>query len=409
MPPMNLDFQTLSLIMVLVTAFLTFVIIIVWVTQKTYTGFGFWVLSNIAVAGGILLLGIDGDLTDVLGTSLTFSAVLIAYEGNRRFLKLRHNLPFSLSIFVLQIAALLYFKLLDNDNVVWQVSFTSLLAGCVSIFCGFIFIKNSSENTNFTYKFTGTTYFIFALIMISRSIITFSTGEKGDFYKPDGIQPVFFILYILFEIVWTFNYINLNSSRLYKELEETKTELEKLATTDFLTGINNNRSFFKIGDSEIPRAKRFRYSLSLIMFDIDFFKSINDKCGHSTGDQVLIEIAETCRKMLRVTDTLGRLGGEEFAVLLPHTNIEGAKIVAESLREAIQEIEIKCTSKPVKITASFGVTELNSTDNQLKLMLDRTDILLYEAKNRGRNCVISDTMKKKVKELAILQNYTPKR
>ena len=390
MSPIHLDLQTLSFVLVLAALFLTLVITFVWLTQKTYIGFGLWVISNIIVAVGILLLGFDGAWIDILGTSLTFGAVLIGYEGNRRFLKLKNTPIFTFSVFTLQVVLLFYFKFFDGNNVVLQITSTSLLVGIISGICGFLFAKNSTGNMNFSYKFTGITYFVFALLMISRSVITFYTGDAADFYKPDGIQPVFFLFYILFEIVWTFNYINLNTNRLYRELEQTQAELEKLATTDFLTGINNNRRFFEIGENELRRAKRFRHPLSVIMFDVDFFKRVNDAYGHAAGDKVLVEIAETCRTILRGTDTFGRLGGEEFAVLLPHTDIDGAKTVAEFMRSSIENLEINSSSNKIKITASFGITELLGTDSGIKTTLDRADGLLYEAKNKGRNQVISD-------------------
>ena len=191
MSSLLLDLKTLSLVLVLVTAFLTFVIIFVRLTQKTYDGFGLWVISNIAVAAGILLLGVDGVWTDFVGTTLTFAAVLIGFEGNRRFLDLKSSFLLSSGILFLHTTALLYFKFFNND-VVLQIGLTSLFVGIVSIYCGWIFIQNSSEKTKFSYKFTAHTYFIFALIMISRSIITVYTGDKINFYKPDGIQPIFF-------------------------------------------------------------------------------------------------------------------------------------------------------------------------------------------------------------------------
>ena len=401
MLPIKIDFQTLSLVLVLVTAFLTLTIIIVWRTQKTYTGFELWVTANIFVAGGILLLAFSGAWADVLGTSVTFGAVMIAYEGNRRFLQLKDTFSLSSGIFIIQLAVLIFFKFFDDDNVVSQVSFTSFLVGMVSAYCGFLFTRQSSERKKFSYIFTAATYFVFALIMISRSAITILTGDKNDFFKPDGIQPLFFLLYILFEIIWTFNYINLNANRLQSELKQTQAELEKLATTDFLTGINNNRRFFEIGKVEIQRARRFRYPLSVIMFDLDFFKQVNDELGHAAGDQVLIELTETCRKRLRVTDTFGRLGGEEFAVLLPHTAIKDAETVAEYLRTSVEEMEINHVSRKIKITASFGIAELSGMDSQIKHILDRADTLLYEAKNRGRNLVVADSVKKKFKKLVV--------
>ena len=400
MSPFHLDLHTLSLVLILVTAFLTSVMIFVWLTQKPYAGFGLWVISNVAVAAGILLLGFEGAWADLIGTSLTFGAVLIGYEGNRRFLNLKRGLSVSAGVFVLQFIGFVYFKFFDNDNVVLQVGFTSFLVGAISVYCGILFVKNSSEKTKFSYDFTAVTYFIFALIMISRSVVTPLIGDKTEFFKPDGIQPVFFILYILFEIVWTFNYINLNASRLHDELKDAQAELKKLATTDYLTGINNQRSFLEIGENEIKRAERFRHPLGVIMFDIDFFKRVNDEYGHAAGDEVLARIVGVCRNVLRVTDTFGRLGGEEFAVLLPHTDIDGAKTVAEYLRASIEMTQIGFAAEIIKVTASFGVTELGDADTQMRIVLDRADRLLYEAKNAGRNCVAAETAAKPRRTLA---------
>ena len=174
-----------------------------------------------------------------------------------------------------------------------------------------------------------------------------------------------------------------------------------MAATDFLTSTKNSRSFYEVGENEIKRARRFRSSLSLIMFDIDFFKNINDDFGHSAGDQVLVEIADTCRRILRETDILGRLGGEEFGVLLPHTNIEGAATVAEFLRAAVEELNINFSSETIKITASFGVTELKGTDQEIRIMLDRADVSLYKAKNKGRNLVVAENAEKNHLKLAV--------
>lgn len=388
MPSFPLDLQTLALVLILVTAFLSGVIIFVRLSQKTYSGFNLWVISNITVAIGIFVLAFNGFWSDITGTALTFGAVLIGYEGNRSFLKLTNSAKFSAGIFVLHATVLLYLKTLDD--LVSQVSFTSVLVGVVSVLCGYIFFKQSSERTKFSYLFTGTTYFIFALIMFARAGITIHAGTKVDFYQPNGIQPMFFILYILFEIVWTFNYINLNGNRLYNDLEQAQSELEKIATTDFLTGINNQRNFFAIGEKEIQRAHRFRHPLGIIMFDIDYFKLVNDRYGHAAGDTVLIEIVKICRQTLRTTDVFGRLGGEEFGILLPHTDADGAQTVAEYLRSAIEATAIICGNEALRVTASFGITEFGGADVIIKDLLDRADRLLYQAKNQGRNRTASD-------------------
>ncbi len=387
---MILDLQTLSFVLIFVALILALVMVFVCFVQKIYSGFKFWVVSHIIVAFGILLLGFDGAWVDILGTSMTFGAVLIGYEGDRRFLQLKNTILFSFFILFLHTGSLFYFKFFDNNNVILQVSFTSLLVAVISSRSGFIYAKKSTGKMNFSHKLVSITYFIFASAMFSRTFLVLKSGNNADFYKTDGIQPVFFLIYIIFEIAMTFNYINLNTNRLYKDLKQTEAELEKLATTDFLTEINNNRSFYETGEREFQRSIRFGHPLSVIMFDIDFFKRVNDNHGHAAGDMVLVRVAEVCKARMRSTDTIGRLGGEEFGILLPHTKIEGAKIVAEHLRSSMEMLEINHLSEVIKITASFGVSEIKETDSHIKTSLDRVDFLLYKAKNKGRNTVVLD-------------------
>ncbi len=158
-------------------------------------------------------------------------------------------------------------------------------------------------------------------------------------------------------------------------------KLHALAHKDPLTGTQNRLAFMKAIEEEIERAKRYKTPLSIIMFDIDFFKKINDTYGHGIGDEVLKKLAETIEKNLRKTDKLFRIGGEEFIIILPNTNIENAKIVAEKLRKAICKTDF---GKPGRITISLGVTSFTKEDNE-DSFLDRVDKALYMAKNNGRN------------------------
>ncbi len=160
-------------------------------------------------------------------------------------------------------------------------------------------------------------------------------------------------------------------------------KLHALAHKDPLTGTQNRLAFMKAIEEEIERAKRYKTPLSIIMFDIDFFKKINDTYGHGIGDEVLKKLAETIEKNLRKTDKLFRIGGEEFIIILPNTNIENAKIVAEKLRKAICKTDF---GKPGRITISLGVTSFTKEDNE-DSFLDRVDKALYMAKNNGRNRV----------------------
>ena len=169
----------------------------------------------------------------------------------------------------------------------------------------------------------------------------------------------------------------------YKKFEE---ELRRLATTDALTNANNRRSFIELAQKEIKRAKRYGHPLSVVMIDIDHFKKVNDSCGHSAGDRVLVELSKICMNTLRESDVFGRYGGEEFAMILVESNMEAAVVTAERIREAIASHKVVEGKMVINISVSLGVAEL-LPDDDLDSMLKRADIALYQAKENGRNQV----------------------
>ena len=180
-----------------------------------------------------------------------------------------------------------------------------------------------------------------------------------------------------------------NIAAIAIENRENRIDLEKQAYTDYLTGLNNRRSFIEQTQMELLRKERYGREFSLIMFDIDYFKHINDKYGHNTGDLVLKEIANVCHIILREVDIVGRMGGEEFAILLPETNILEAQKIADRLRVAITQAKVLTSlNEEVRFAASFGVTITNTEDININELLNQADMALYQAKNSGRNRVV---------------------
>jgi diguanylate cyclase (GGDEF)-like protein/PAS domain S-box-containing protein len=172
-------------------------------------------------------------------------------------------------------------------------------------------------------------------------------------------------------------------------LKNTQNELKLLATRDSLTGAINRRHFMELAGREILRAKRYKRKLSIIMMDLDHFKTVNDTYGHQAGDQVLVALTQTCNEVSRKMDVFARLGGEEFALLLPEIGQRAASQIAERLRSAFETTPIVHDTNNIRVTASMGVTELSrEKDDTLEGMLHRADRALYQAKERGRNCVV---------------------
>ncbi len=175
--------------------------------------------------------------------------------------------------------------------------------------------------------------------------------------------------------------IALESARLYEEIR-------RLAVTDELTQLYNRRGFTEIGQREMDRAVRFGRSLSVVLFDIDLFKAINDRYGHIYGDKILQALAQTYRKNLRAVDVLGRWGGEEFALLLPETGVDATRVVAERLRRLAEEIKIPVEGgEVIQITISLGIATLNPKAESLEALINQADLALYQAKRAGRNRV----------------------
>jgi len=164
--------------------------------------------------------------------------------------------------------------------------------------------------------------------------------------------------------------------------------VKRQAVTDELTGLANRRSFRETLELELLRAERFQNPLSLVFADLDDFKRVNDQFGHQAGDDVLCAFAEVLRGRIRGVDLAARLGGEEFAVLLPETDAAGAEALAESLRSAVAGLALRLGSSDVRVTASFGVAAFPQTHTADELMTS-ADLALYAAKRQGKNRVVA--------------------
>ncbi len=172
------------------------------------------------------------------------------------------------------------------------------------------------------------------------------------------------------------------------DLRQAQEELVRLAHTDYLTGIHNRRFFMQRLAEEVERVRRHGSQLSVLLFDLDHFKKVNDLCGHHTGDQVLKSVADVSMQVKRITDIAARIGGEEFALLLPETDQTGAVRTAQRLRQAIARIsQPETRDRKVKVTASIGVATVCARSQDLENVLNHADEALYKAKHSGRNAV----------------------
>jgi diguanylate cyclase (GGDEF)-like protein len=180
-----------------------------------------------------------------------------------------------------------------------------------------------------------------------------------------------------------------NLADAMEDLRGARDEAKRQAATDPLTSIANRRHFVSSAERLIGQSLRYGRPCTLLLIDVDHFKSTNDSFGHSFGDTVLRTIVAICHRTLRESDLLGRLGGDEFAVFLPETSLAMALVTAERLRSAVHDERLISEGREVALSVSIGVAALDESLRSLDGILKKADDALYEAKKRGRNRVVS--------------------
>jgi len=180
--------------------------------------------------------------------------------------------------------------------------------------------------------------------------------------------------------------------QIEKKLKQTAEELFTLATTDSLTNINNRRYFLELVNIELQRSVRTQTSCSFLMLDLDNFKPLNDTFGHQAGDLTLKNTAKIIKNILRPYDVFGRIGGEEFAILLPETSLDTSLKIADRIRSAIERQTVCYLTHQIKVTASIGIANSKGSKVRLDQLMSEADKNLYRAKHAGRNTVIGFTL-----------------
>lgn len=260
-----------------------------------------------------------------------------------------------LVLMIVILSSLLITGGLENTGILWFSTFP-LLA---------LFLKGKKEGV----------LWILLLVLAGLIILLFDRWNLLNIpYPPTTLEQAFFSFIIVSILAFSYEYIR----------EHQANQLKKIATVDTLTKAYNRLKITEILEHEVEMVKRYKIDLSLIMFDIDHFKGINDTYGHHVGDLVLQKIADVVRADTRVTDYFGRWGGEEFIIVLPQTNLAGTRIVANRIANSIENHEFDSIKK---VTASFGLTEFREGDD-INGLIKRADDALYKAKNSGRNMIV---------------------
>lgn len=191
---------------------------------------------------------------------------------------------------------------------------------------------------------------------------------------------------------------------LNEQQQRLSSMLAKIAFIDDLTGLFNRRKIMEIFEVEYSRSKRYGNNLAVMMLDIDYFKHVNDKYGHDAGDCVLVEFAKKVKCQIRETDYVGRFGGEEFLVIMPETEADGARVVAERIKQMLDETTVSIGRSSIKVTSSMGISQVRPGDQAKEESLKRADESMYMAKKAGRDTICTENEVMVVKDSTY---YTP--
>lgn len=306
----------------------------------------------------------------------------------------RHTIALRLS-FLLLMAIPFAFKYIKNRRTLAFIAMgATLLSELV-----FIAILNRLD-TGMTYGIGGFMFFLFMPLVLFQGFslrlnlsytfiaaamphllaaVDFSHGFQHNHYGV-LVWPTA-VMTMLVQFTFAYNYL-----RRY----ESETALEHASNTDPMTGVSNRRHFMPLLRQEIIRGQRLGHRVSLLMLDIDHFKKINDTHGHPTGDQVICTLADICRKASREIDLVARLGGEEFAILLPETGLQEALTVAERVRTMVENTLVRSLGGvEFNFTVSIGAAEQPPKEMSEEKLIGIADAALYQAKTSGRNRVVS--------------------
>lgn len=311
------------------------------------------------------------------------SAMLAIAEGQRRFAGVARRPPWPWALAALTMLAVALAG--EAQSPQWQRAAGAIGVGIVSLATAHQFAGNWPPGMRGMGRACAWLLACFALVRIVRGGHFLYAGPDFDVLKPEAMSILSYAANAIFVTLWGFAFIFLCAARLEAELAESRATLRELARKDPLTGLLNRRALFEDAAGELTRARRYHTPLAMLMIDIDRFKSVNDDYGHPVGDLLLGEIGRRLQAELRTSDLLGRIGGEEFAVLLVQTPRAEALQIAERLRRAVAETAVQSGETRVARTASIGVAAATDLPPSIEDLVRDADHALYRAKQSGRD------------------------
>ncbi len=341
-----------------------------------------WLRGNLVLPIGFVLFALRGSAHELLTVALANVLIVVAFADYARALyrltgQAEPRRLLALAVAVIAVISLFFSFGIDRIEV-RIVAASLVLAGLAAASARVLFAAGGRSTARWL---TGGVFALGAAIMLFRAGYTaLNPLALVDGFEPSFTQSITFATAALLPLLTSYGFLLLCTDRMRQELEKT-------ATTDFLTGILNRGAVERAGVRAVGRARRHQHGCAALVVDIDHFKRINDAFGHAVGDTALRQVVARLREGLRGEDVLGRLGGEEFLVLIEDADIAQALAAAERLRCAVGDRALPLEPGPQPVTVSIGVAVLDSGDADFGDLLRRADRALYAAKAGGRNRV----------------------
>ena len=407
---MNLfDMRTVLLSSAVSNAICTTVLFSLWLqNRKRSAGLDFWFSASILQFLAILLIVLRGVapyfMSVVVANTLIIGSVVLMYMGLECYLEKISSQYHNYILLAVFAFVLTYFTFLQPDQLAFSVSGSlGLLVICLQ--SAWLMLRRTDSIMGQDVKNVGIIFGLYSMVAIARIFVDIVILQHADPSVAAVFHTFVILVYQMLFIILTFSLFLMVNRRLLANMEDEITERKRveealresesrykeLAITDALTGVFNRRGLFQLGEREVERALRFQRPFSIVMIDIDYFKNINDTHGHPIGDRILRALAECCRAQARNVDLVARYGGEEFILLLPETDVWGAALVAERLRDAVEKMVVSAEAnendigKTVQITVSLGIAMLTMGMSNLADLFTHVDQALYAAKETGRN------------------------
>lgn len=379
---MQLDIRTLNFALLLFALVFAVGLFLMQRGLPHSRGVRWWAAANAAAGIGFLLIALRGIIPDALSIIVSNALLLLAQcffrEGVARFRHRPHGRPWLGIALMAVLMPLLAYHLYVAPSVAARIVAATLIISVPAALTFWLLVHNVPRRLRPSHWFTAAAFgqlLIMAALRIADTLI----HPPDNLMTAGPMHALYFMSILFLLVVSTFGCVWMVTT--YQDIE-----LERQARTDPLTGAMNRLALAESIARELSRAQRNSRPLSLLMFDLDFFKQLNDRLGHLAGDAALKNVAAATQRQLRASDLLARYGGEEFVVVLPDADKTQAIETAERLRKRIESLGIPC-GDGTALTASFGVSTFPADGDDFDSLVAGADAALYNAKQSGRNRV----------------------